>query len=535
MPWTDQKAALDRILPLVDGGAFQVILLHGVTGSGKTEVYLQAIRRAVDNRRQAIVLVPEISLTPQTVRRFRSRFQRVAVLHSNLTSSERRSQWRRIRDGKADVVVGARSAVFAPLPSLGLIVVDEEHENSFKQDSTPRYHARDVGIWRARQENALVILGSATPSLETVHNARTGKYLRLNLPKRVQGLSLPRVDIVNMREALAEAKHSVILSRRLRVAAQSALEKGEQVILFLNRRGFATSLQCRHCGFVLKCYQCDVALTYHSTVDVARCHYCLHEVASPQDCPRCGQPGFKQRGLGTQRVEEHIRKVFPDYVMARMDSDSMRGRGRHGQVLDKFRSGETQILLGTQMIAKGLDFPRVTVVGVLNADGSLNLPDFRAAERTFQLLAQVAGRAGRSHRGGRVFVQTFSPEHECIRAAAAQDLDRFAEAELRLREEFQYPPFTRLARIICEAKNPQHAERQAGAIADAIGASEAAARITVLGPAPATIGLLRGKHRWHLCLKAPNSSTLHQALAAVDRTGGKGVQVIVDVDPMSML
>ena len=530
-----QQAALDRLKPFVEDAAFQVALLHGVTGSGKTEVYLRVLREVVERRRQGIVLVPEISLTPQTVRRFRARFAHVAVLHSNLSDRERLAEWRRIRAGKVDVVVGARSAVFAPVPSLGLLVVDEEHETSFKQDNAPRYHARDVGIVRARAEKALVILGSATPSLESLRNTVTGKSIRLSLPCRVRDLPLPRVEILNLGVAMTEARRRVILAPRLERAVRVALKNDEQVILFLNRRGFATFIQCPECGFVLRCDQCDVSLTYHSAVNLARCHYCLHEEPPPETCPACASRKIKQLGLGTQRAEEHLRKRFPDHVIARMDTDSMRGRGRHAEVLGAFRRGEVHILLGTQMIAKGLDFPNVTVVGVINADTALNLPDFRATERTFQLLAQVGGRAGRGDKGGVVYIQTFSPEHPCIRAAAAHDYNRFAEEELKHRREYGYPPFGRIVRIVCDAKKPEAAEQVATEVAEAIRAAADPNAVQILGPAPAPLAMLRGRTRWHLCVKSKTVRALQQALANLKRGPRSGAQITVDVDPLSML
>jgi len=418
---------------------------------------------------------------------------------------------------------------------LGLIIVDEEHEGSFKQDITPRYHARDVAVCRASREGALALLGSATPSLETWRNAMTGKYEKVELPRRINNLPMPPVEIVDLGVEMQESKGRVVLGGRLRRAVNSALERREQVILFLNRRGFATSIQCPKCGFVLKCHQCDAALTYHRTVNLARCHYCLHEEPPPEKCPACGQPNIKQTGLGTQRAEDSLAKMFPGRVIVRMDTDTMRGRGKHREALDRVQSGEADILLGTQMIAKGLDFPNVTVVGVINADTALNMPDFRAAERCFQLLAQVAGRAGRGPKGGIVFVQTFSPNHPCIRAAAAHDYAAFAAMELVHRKEFGYPPFTRLARIVCEAKTDKAAEEEAAAIASALCDAGAPHGAEVLGPAPAAVSRLRGKSRWHMLVKAPTSQALHHALDALGGGRSRGVQVTVDVDPVNML
>jgi len=533
-PTPDQAAALARLERAIDDGAFRVVLLHGVTGSGKTELYIRALERVVARGRQGIVLVPEIALTPQTVARFRARFDRVCVLHSELTDRRRRAQWRMIREGRADIVIGARSAVFAPVPRLGLLVVDEEHETSFKQQSVPRYHARDVGIWRARQEGALVILGSATPSLESYHNARSGKYDLITLPRRVGGLPLPRVEVIDM-AAEAGRGAAPLLSRRLALAVESALAGDEQVILFLNRRGFHTRVTCPRCGFALKCAECDVSLTYHRGGHRAICHYCGHQEPAPEACPVCGLPKLRYRGTGTQRVEEEIAQRFGREAVARMDSDSMRGWGRYEETLGHFRDGQTRILLGTQMVAKGHDFPNVTLVGVVNADVILNMPDFRASERTFQLLAQVAGRAGRSERGGRVLIQTFSPRHPCVRFAREHDYARFVEHEMRARRSFGYPPFSRLARILVEGKSAEAVRSRIAAIASAIRPIAAERQVRLLGPAEAPIGRLKGLYRWHAILKAESVAALRDVLKAVDRRRVKGTHVVVDVDPVGML
>ena len=531
----EQAAALKRIHAALDRNAFHVALLHGITSSGKTEVYLQALRRVVDSGRQGIVLVPEIALTPQTVARFRARFHRVCVLHSNLTERGRRQQWKTIRAGEADVVIGARSAIFAPVPRLGLLVVDEEHEGTFKQQNVPRYHGRDVGIWRARQEGALVLLGSATPSLESFHNAQTGKYELLELKKRVEGRPLPPVTIQNMVGEVTRFKKTPLLSRRLVLAIESALQKGEQVILLLNRRGFHTFISCPRCGYVLECPHCDVSLTFHrGRMDVARCHYCAYETIPPQICPACTLPGIKYGGSGTERVEETLGKLFGDASVARMDSDSMRGRGKYEATLGDFRDGKTKILLGTQMVAKGLDFPNVTLVGVVNADISLNLPDFRASERTFQLLAQVAGRAGRGVKGGQVIIQTMSPDDPCILRAAQHDFIGFSRQEMAARKQFGYPPFTRIARILVEGKKLRVVEeRCTEAVATLKGSAESTVRI--LGPIEAPIGRIKDRHRWHALVKAPDSATLHRTLTPLNRAKAKGVTLIIDVDPVSLL
>ena len=554
----DQDAVLKRIDASLSAGRFHVALLHGVTGSGKTEVYLQALHHVVKSGRQGIVLVPEIALTPQTVARFRARFDRVRVLHSELTERGRREEWRAIREGRVDVVIGARSAVFAPVPKLGLLVVDEEFDASFKQQIVPRYHARDVGIWRARQENALVLLGSATPSLESLHNARSGKYELLEMPRRVENLPLPPVLIQDMSKNFGRGGRAPLLSRRLHLSIETALQKNEQVILFLNRRGFHTHISCRRCGFVLRCKHCDVSMIFHQkqlvlrsglrrVVQVARCHYCLYETQPPESCPGCGLPGIKYRGTGTERIEEILGKLFGPERVVRMDSDAMRGHGCYEKTISDFRDGKTQILLGTQMVAKGLDFPNVTLVGVVNADIILNLPDFRAAERTFQLLTQVAGRAGRSERGGHAIIQTFSPEHPCIKYAARHDYNAFARHELASRKRFGYPPFTRLARILVEGKNAQAVEQRCAGLVDTLrrAATEAAGRrlqpaacslsTRILGPAEAPIARIKNRARWHALVKAPDSGALHQILSVLDRRRVKGVQLIIDVDPVSLL
>ncbi len=440
-PWTltdDQAATLARIEPALDAGGFAPFLIQGVTGSGKTEVYLSAIERVVARDREAIVLVPEISLTPQTIRRFRRRFARVAVLHSHLSDAERHRHWQSIASGEIEVVVGVRSAIFAPARKLGLIVIDEEHESTFKQETTPRYHARDVAVKRAQMEGIPILLGSATPSLETWRNAQRGRYTRLSMPARVGGRPMPGVEIIDLRHDKAPVGG---LSESLRQAMLRALQEGGQVILLLNRRGFHTFVICPKCGNVVKCHACDVAATYHKSRHVLICHTCDAERACPPACPSCRATGLHYGGIGTERLEREILTAFPEYASRRMDSDTMRTPGSHEQVLAAFRAGDVQILLGTQMIAKGLDFPNVTLVGVVNADTALHLPDFRAAERTFQLVAQVAGRTGRGSRPGRVLVQTYAPEHPAIRAAMQHDYEAFVASELPEREKYGVPPF----------------------------------------------------------------------------------------------
>ena len=537
IPTAAQKAALDIILPKLSGEAPGVVLLHGVTGSGKTEVYLQALRKVVAGGRQGVVLVPEISLTPQTIRRFASRFGRVAVLHSRLSEAERREQWRLIRSGQVDVVIGARSAVFAPTNKLGLIIIDEEHEPSFKQQSTPRYHTVAVAVERGRREGAMVIMGSATPSLESYQRAKVGEYTYIALPVRVTNAPLPRVDVVDMTVERAERKRFCLLSRKLAAAMQISLAQGDQVILFLNRRGFSTFITCARCKHVLRCSRCDVSLVYHQKTGVAKCHYCGRETACPTICPACGLPSLRRLGVGTQRIEEEIRTLFPDYACARMDSDSTRGRTSHADILDDFREGKTRILLGTQMIAKGLDFPNVTLVGVIDADVALHIPDFRSAERTFQLIAQVAGRTGRGHKGGRVIVQTSSPDQACVQFAKRHDYARFAEHEMANRKALGYPPMGRLTRILVEGKNAEKCRRKCEEIAEMLKTVSANRGVQLLGPAEAPIARLRGDHRWHIIVKEQTAGHMHEALAACRsalRSSG-GTRVTVDVDPASLV
>ncbi|HUU30728.1 MAG TPA: primosomal protein N' [Phycisphaerae bacterium] len=537
----EQALALQRIKNLAVGPGtpgFGVVLLNGVTGSGKTEVYLRAIAEVVAAGQQAIVLVPEIALTPQTIRRFRERFTQVAVLHSNLSDAERHRQWRDIAEGRADVVIGARSAVFAPVRDLGLIVIDEEHENSFKQDTAPRYHGRDVAIMRASLVGAAVVLGSATPSLESYYNAKTVEhYQESRLTQRVGGGTLPPVQIVDLRQEAAERKGAHVLSRALEAAIAEAWRKQEQTILFLNRRGFSTHLFCVRCGHVEKCPDCDVGMTYHAKPGVLRCHYCGRKAEPPARCPACSAETVHYWGTGTQRVVEEVLQKFPDIRVGRMDTDAITKRGGHESILSAFRDGEVDILVGTQMVAKGLDFPNVTVVGVINADVALSLPDFRANERTFQLVMQVAGRAGRGPKGGRVFVQTFQPEHLAIQLAAQHDYESFAKDELESRRSRGYPPFGRLARIVVRSQSRQKAAEAIQRLAERLSEPARAAGIRILGPQPCPAAKLSRFWRYHVLLKAPTAKAL---LHLWDRVRGDlvppgGIQMAVDVDPQSTL
>ncbi|MEW6745681.1 MAG: primosomal protein N' [Planctomycetota bacterium] len=533
----EQEAALGAIDDAARRESYQGFLLFGVTGSGKTEVYLQAIERVVARGLQGIVLVPEISLTPQTVARFKARFQqRLAVLHSRLTEAQRAEQWRRIRAGEADVVVGARSAVFAPVQRLGLLVVDEEHEPSFKQQQVPRYHARDVALMRGRLEHAPVVLGSATPSLESWRNAAAGKLCLLRLSERVGGGALPRSLTVDLGAFLGEAWKGLVTDQ-LKAALERTLAREEQAILFLNRRGYAPVAFCGKCREPVRCANCSVALTFHRASRRLICHYCGHEAVPTAACPTCGKGRIRLLGFGTERIEEEVRQLFPQARLARMDSDTMVSRMAHSVVLDKFARGDLDILVGTQMIAKGLDFPRVTLVGILMADAALSFPDFRAAERTFQLVAQVAGRAGRSARGGRVVVQSFNPRHPAILAALEHDYERFAEAESEQRQQIGYPPHGHLVRLLLSGSSKAAVEETAERLRRDLAPLMRRARITLLGPAPAPLERLAGAYRFHAFLKARNRANLRPCLEflAEHPTAKRSVRLSIDVDPMQTL
>jgi primosomal protein N' (replication factor Y) len=532
----EQEYALASVREAVETGRCAPVLLFGVTGSGKTEVYLQAIEAVIRAGRQAIVLVPEISLTPQTVSRFRERFANIAVLHSSLAAGKRHREWRRIQSGSADVIIGARSAIFAPTPRLGLIVIDEEHENTFKQETAPRYHAREVAARRAQMLGIPLLLGSATPSLESFAAAQEGRFVRVDLPNRVEGRPLPPVEVVDMRAEKDARKAYTIISRRLEWRMRTALAAGGQVILFLNRRGFATYLTCRRCGWVGKCPHCDITLTFHRTFKSVNCHYCGHSADPPTACPDCGAGNVRFFGVGTERIVEEVNTLFPEATVGRMDSDTMTSRRSYTKALRDFRQGSVSVLVGTQMIAKGLDFPNVTVVGVVSADVSLGLPDFRASERTFDLICQVAGRTGRGERGGVVVVQTYTPDNFAIEAAAKHDYLRFAKRELEQRAELKYPPFGQLARIILRCEDEGKCEAAALKVADAMREAPPAGT-QVLGPAAAPIGRIQGMYRWHLIVKAPDGATLAAALAPARKLvkASGAVQGVVDVDPLSML
>ncbi len=530
--WREIRESLRRLSSAEHRDGTPVFLLHGVTGSGKTEIYLCALDQAIALGRRAIVLVPEIALTPQTIGRFSARFPgRVAVLHSKLSLGEQFDEWQRIRDGAFDVVIGSRSAVFAPQPDLGLIVIDEEHEWTYKQqEQSPRYHAREVAIKLAELTGSAVILGSATPDLESYHRAQIGDYRLLQLPERIAQASLPKVEIVDMRQELKQGNRS-IFSRSLFQAITKALTAGEQVILFLNRRGTASFVQCRDCGFVLRCRRCDISLTYHGTQDSLICHQCNYKTPVPRICPNCFSKRIRFLGIGTQRIAEEVAKAFPQARLLRWDRDVTRGKYSHEEILDRFLAHDADILIGTQMIAKGLDLPLVTLVGVINADIGLYFPDFHSSERTFQILTQVAGRAGRGILGGRVIMQSYSPEHYAIAAAAEHDYHAFYEREFAFRRQQGTPPFNRLARLVYSHTNATLCQREAERMQRVLRAeidSWGLPQTSLIGPAPAYTQRVRGRYRWQIIIRSPDPLTI---LCQVPIPQGW----VVDIDPISLI
>lgn len=530
-----QREAVEALEASAGSGVFEAALLHGVTGSGKTEVYARLARAAVARGRQALILVPEIALTPGIAARLRTTFgDRLAVQHSGLSDGARHDQWHRIRRGEVDVVVGTRSAVFAPLPAVGLIVVDEEHDGSYKQDESPRYHGRDVAVMRAKRGGALVVLGSATPSLETYRHACAGRYRRLALPQRVRSRPLPAVRIVDMREEFAARGADVVLSAALAEALDERLRRREQALVLLNRRGFAASLLCRGCGHTLECPDCSVSLTFHRAVGRVRCHYCGYSRTRPAACPVCAETFLEHVGFGTERVQAEIERRWPAARVARLDRDTVRRRGAAARLVQRVARRALDIVVGTQMLAKGHDFPGVTLVGVVSADVGLGVPDFRSAERTFQLLTQVAGRAGRGDAPGEAIVQTLHPEHYSIRHACDQAYAPFYQDELRYRQAMGYPPAVSLVLAVV------HGARRDRTLADAADLARrlraAPRRFSVLGPAPAPIGRLRGRYRAQLFLKGPQRREMRQALLRIlDAHPRLKRRVVVDVDPVSML
>ncbi len=531
---TDALATPDRAKP---------ILLHGVTGSGKTEIYLQAIRNALDRGRSAIVLVPEISLTPQTVEHFKSRFAEmhevVAVLHSHLSQGERHDEWHKIHSGRARIVIGARSAVFAPLKDIGLIIVDEEHETTYKQEEAPRYHARDVAVVRAKLEKCAVVLGTATPSLESYHNATTGKYDLVALTQRVDERQMPVMRIVDLRQERRKAKIAPILSEKLSQAIADRLEKREQTILFLNRRGFSTSLLCSNCGQARNCPNCSVALTFHRHPSVAgrlSCHLCGHTAAVPKKCPECGEDALIYAGFGTEKVESTVSQLFPKATVRRMDADSMTRKDAYRETLRNFRTGKIDILVGTQMIAKGLDFPNVTLVGIINADLALHLPDFRAGERTFQLLTQVAGRAGRGETPGQVFVQTYTPFSPSIQFARHHDFAGYFPQELEFRERCDFPPFKHAMLITARSEHEGRAKLSAETLVRRL-REALPTEFTLSDATPAPLEKLQGQFRFHILVRGQAvmrlSRLVRETLEKLPLP--EDVIAIVDVDPYQLL
>ena len=547
-PTDRQQEAIRTLVSAFDAGPTEPFLLHGVTGSGKTLVYIEVLSHVLAQGRGAIVLVPEISLTPQTVARFRARFgDQVAVLHSALSVGERFDAWRQLRSGRRRIAVGARSALFAPLSDLGVIVVDEEHDGSYKQSESPRYQARDMAVVRSAQEGALCVLGSATPALESWHNVERGKFRLVSLPDRVGGGTLPPVRLIDLREARKKSKEKsdarseagLVLTTLLVEAMRDRLRRGEQTILLLNRRGYSSFVQCRECGDVEICPACSISLTYHRGKSRLVCHHCRHEQPAPKRCPRCGSTDLSFRGLGTEQVERVVAETFPEARLARMDVDTTSGKWSHHEILGRVERGEVDVLLGTQMIAKGLDFPGVTLVGVVNADVGIHLPDFRATERTFQLLSQVAGRAGRGKLGGDVLMQTALPEHYAIQAALTHDYVAFATRELKERRHPAYPPMVRLINVVVSSPVPE----------DAADNAEAAARwlrthvvpggpVDLIGPAPSPIERLHGRWRWHFLLRSASAKALGDGarrLQAEFRTRGVDARIAIDRDPSALL
>ncbi|MGB7759662.1 MAG: primosomal protein N' [Bryobacteraceae bacterium] len=533
-----QQAAYDAILSAVQAREFRAFLLYGVTGSGKTEIYLNAIQAVVAQGRGALLLVPEIALTPAMAGQFFSRFgDRVAILHSAFTDVERTEQWRRIRSGAASVVVGTRSGVFAPVRNLGLIVVDEEHDGSYKQEETPRYNGRDVALVRAQAAHACVVLGSATPSLESRYNAERGKYTLLTLPARIEDRPMPAVELIDMRQEFLETRQQATFSRKLIEAIGQRLENGEQTIVLLNRRGFSSFVACRACGERVQCVNCSVTLTFHKRDRRLLCHYCGYAEKVPSVCPKCSSDHVYFLGVGSERVEEELHRAFPAARIARLDRDTVTGKRQYETILDGFREGSFDILVGTQMIAKGHDIPNVTLVGVVSADVGLGMPDFRAAERTFQLLTQVAGRAGRGNLPGIVLIQTINPDHYAVRMAAAQNYGAFYEKELEFRRAMRYPPFTAMANLLVRADKKELALRMSAELGMLL--TPPPEKLRVMGPAEAPVPRLKAEYRYQLLIKSASRVALNALLQkvrifAIERKW-PATALVIDVDPLSLL
>ncbi len=539
----DQEEALSEIERSIATGGYCPFLLHGVTGSGKTEVYLRAIQGVIEQGREAIVLVPEISLTPQLISRFKRRFRRgIAVLHSGLSHGERYDQWRQILKGEVSIAIGVRSAIFAPFKRLGIIIVDEEHETSFKQEEKLKYNARDLAIMRAKLQGALLILGSATPSVESFFNAQIRKFRALRLPERVESKPLPTVEIVDIRLERGDSRYR-IFSERLKEALLLNVERGEQSLLFLNRRGFASFILCRDCGWTFQCPNCSVTLTHHAVGRVLQCHHCGFTIPLPSRCPCCKGYNLHPLGIGTQRIEDEILRLVPSARVARMDRDTTTRKGAYGKIVRAMESGKIDILIGTQMIVKGHDFPNITLVGIICADTVLNFPDFRSTERTFQLLTQAAGRAGRGDQVGRVIIQTYHPDHYCIQKAKDHDFLAFYQEEIRHREELRYPPFSRLANLRVSGNNndvTQDFARRLGTVGGQIRRKRRIYRnhLELLGPCSAPLARIKGKHRWQYLVKSNRTESLHRFIAELLERMEKeaiGVHLEVDVDPMNLM
>jgi len=539
----EQKSICKPLISSIESGRFKTFLLFGVTGSGKTEVYLRCIQHALDLGKTAILLVPEISLTPQTADRFRKRFgDRIAILHSGMTRTQRYEEWRRIESGEASIALGARSSIFAPLKNIGVIIIDEEHDSSYKQESTPRYHGRDSALMRARENNATVILGSATPSLESWKNAQSGKYELLKLTRRVNDRPLPWVQIVDMNKERDERKNFGIFSYSLKQAISERLENSEQVFLFLNRRGAANFVQCKDCGYAFECRQCSVTLTWHAVNNSMLCHYCNKSSRIPEKCADCGGEALRFKGYGTQKLEEETRKLFPQARVFRLDRDTAKSKRIFEIMRDRLNAQEIDILIGTQMIAKGHDFPNVTLVGALLADLPLNIPDFRSSERSFQLLTQAGGRAGRGEAPGWVIAQANRPDHYIFECARNHNFEAYAEKELSLRKQLRYPPFVRTVSWEIESEVEAIAQKAAGKLARIIANSLPHIQGTdMLGPAPAVLSKLENKYRWRLMLRAPNSQTLSVLIKSVRKKEAyqnlmkMNARFSIDVDPINLL
>jgi primosomal protein N' (replication factor Y) len=536
----EQEKSLDQIQNALDRREYHAFLMHGITGSGKTEVYIRAMKYALEQGRSSLMLVPEIALTPFFSQRLRAVFgKEVAILHSSLSSGERFDEWRRLRQGSARIAIGTRSAVFAPLRNIGLVIVDEEHDPSYRQHESPFYNARDVAVKRASFAGAVAVLGSATPALESFYNAEAGKYTYLHLPNRIAGRPLATAEMIDMRDVFKQAGKDIAISPRLAEAITETHANGEQIIILLNRRGFSQFVLCRSCGETLRCKNCDITLTFHRRASQLICHYCSYKVRVPEECPFCKSEFLHFVGEGTEQIEDMLRRRFPDLTIARVDRDTVSRRRDMESILHKFSLGETDMLVGTQMLAKGHDFPNVTLVGVISVDLGLGLPDFRSAERTFQLLTQVAGRAGRGDRPGRVLIQTYHPEHYALRHARLQDYEGFYAEETRYRERMGYPPYFVVASILIHHKDLGHAAETASIIRGCMDEANTAKTCRILGPASASLGRLKGEHRLQIIIKSPNRKALREmldiALSNAESAGADLRAAHVEIDPVNLL